>query len=353
MKLSLGSSVSADQSFQSSVETIVFASLVEIISMNKDRFTQIFPILSLALSSKIALMFTCLIVAALAGVYSLHLSLSIIIFLSVLLSYHLERRHLNTLLFTPLTVLTLYGFLGLGIGSVLMVVGNDEEFDPNLFSMQVAYILAFPFMMVVYPAFIQRFPDFSLPDASIPESQSFYRPLKIIGWFFFFYAFLALLTGVFTGSADRGEAGAFIVENQYGIWTIFVIFSRFSYLSFILVPLLIRESDVVQRYAIYFLLGLYLILAFATGSRGAVLYPILHMLVGYWMFGGSGKLIKQAMIILVALAFFLIPFMSTEGTSGSAKFTEAETASCIGITKTRFKLEKICETMYLGVPITP
>jgi len=277
--------------------------------MTKDRFTKTFPILALALSSKIMLIFTCLIGASLAGVYSPHLFLSIIIFMYVLLSYHLERRHLNTLLLTPLTVLSLYGFLGLGVGSGLMVVGNDGEFDPNLFSMQVAYILAFPFVMVVYPAFNRRFPDFSLPDASIPDSNSFYRPLKIIGWFLFIYAFIALLTGVFTGSADRGEAGAFIVENKYGIWTIFVIFSRFSYLSFILVPLLIRDTDVVQRYTIYFLVGLYLILAFATGSRGAVLYPILHFLVGYWMFGGSGKVIKQAIIILVALAFFLIPFM--------------------------------------------
>ncbi|MBO3460290.1 O-antigen polysaccharide polymerase Wzy [Aetokthonos hydrillicola Thurmond2011] len=227
----------------------------------------------------------------------------------VLLSYHLERRHLSTLLLTPLTVLSLYGLLGLGVGSILMVIGNDGDFDPNLFNMQIAYVVTFPFIMFIYPAFNRRFPNFSLPDPSIPDSHSFYKPLKIIGWFFFIYAFLSLITGVFTGAADRGEAGAFIVENQYGIWTIFVIFSRFIYLSFILVPLLIRDTQTVERYTIYFLLALYLMLAFATGSRGAVLYPILHLLVGYWMFGGSGEMIKQAIVIFLVLAFFLIPFM--------------------------------------------
>ena len=277
--------------------------------MISTRFSKAFPIVSQFLVKKRIVIFTCLSFAALAGLYSPHLSLSIVILMYVLLSYSLERRHLNNLLLTPLTVLSIYSFLGLGIGSVLMLVANSGEFDPYLFLMQLAYVLTFPLMLVIYAAFTQQFPAFSLPDVSSYDAKSFYKPLKIIGWIFLIYAFLALLTGVITGSADRGYSGDFIVENKYGIWTIFVIFSRFQYLSFILIPLLTRDSNWVQRYSINFLLAVYLILCFAIGSRGALFYPILHILVGYWMFGGSGKVLKRALIIVSALAFFLIPFM--------------------------------------------
>ncbi len=277
--------------------------------MIKDRFAKSFPIIDGLLSKPIYIIYFFLFLAFLGWIYSPNLALSIFIFAYVLLTYTIERRRLNALFLTPLTVLSIYGFLGLGLGSVLMIADAEVKFEPLLFLMQVVYLLTFPFMMVIYPIINRHFPSFSLPDHSNSDSQSFYKPLKNIAWCFFIYAFFGLIVGVITGSADRGDAGDFIVENKIGIWSIFIIFSRLNYISFILIPFLLRDSKSGVKYIIYFLLTIYFILAFATGSRGLILHPIVQMMSGYWMFGGSSKIIKRSIIILIASALFLIPFM--------------------------------------------
>jgi hypothetical protein len=290
--------------------------------MIKNRFAKSFPIINRLLSKPVLIIYFFLFLAFLGWLYSPHLALSIYIFAYVLLTYSIERRHLNTLFFTPLTALSIYAFLGLGIGSVLLIVDAEVKFEPLIFLMQVVYLVTFPFMMIIYRFFNINFPSFSLPDPLNPDSQSFYKPLKNIAWCFFIYAIFGLIVGAITGSADRGEAGEFIVENQVGIWSIFVIFNRLNYVSFILIPFLLRDSKPEVKYIIYFLLTIYFVLAFATGSRGFVLHPIVQMVSGYWMFGGSSKIIKRSISILIILALFLIPFMDAYRNT-SAFYTSA------------------------------
>ena len=276
-----------------------------------NRFKQSFPVAYTVLLNTKLQFVICSLITVLAYVFSLHFCLASVLFYYLLLSYSTERRHLQSMLFTPLTILALSNFLYAGVGVTFLTISNNYEFDLYLFLIQSAAVVTFPFTILIYTFITKDVPALSLPDPNITKSKSFYKRLKILAWIIFIYGFTGLLVGAITGAGDRGVAGDFIVETRYGIWSAFVIFGRLNYISFITLPLILKDSKFKTRLLIFILLAIYFIYTFAAGGRGALLYPFVFFGIGYWLFGGKAHIIKQSLVIFIAASLFLIPFMDS------------------------------------------
>ena len=282
------------------------------IIMNQNRFKNSFPMIYWFISHPGVSFVTALIAAIAASFYSAHISLSIVCAYYLLLTYYFERRHLNFLLMTPITIYSFVEFMRLGIAPVFLVFLNGGVLDYYILDMQIAHVLTFPLVIGAYQFINRREPAFSLPDASTNASQPFYKSMKMSGWLCLSYTCIMLFVGAKTGDLDRGDAGA-----TASLFDVFALFIRITDMTFFLLPLVIVRSNHTKRICIYAILMVIFVFYFATGTRGFIFFSGFYLICGYWLVNGSGKVIKRAGVFLFIMMLFLIPFMAAYRSTSS------------------------------------
>jgi len=106
-------------------------------------------------------------------------------------------------------------------------------------------------------------------------------------WVFFLGAVILLAIKFGIGLEDRGRFGPYGDLNklsQYGPHIILSLFPKFSIMGFIGVPILWKASKIKGRMVLCFSLAVFGACALLSGTRGWVVYPVVLMLAGAYMF---------------------------------------------------------------------
>ena len=225
------------------------------------------------------------------GLISIHYAMTVVILWLALFAFYLERRLLDYVIMPPFVIVTAWTALGLGLGVSLLVYASGGLFNRELAMMQGLHIALYPLMFAAYRFGFGKPPRMVFPSNSPDFEKNVIRPLVALGWILFGWRVIQLTVFAATGAEDRGYnsvSARFDMLDpqgaQYGVWTFFAVFPRLNFLGFVLFPLIWSRAGGLLRSVLLALLGFYLLLAFAGGSRGTFLYPLLFIGIGTFFF---------------------------------------------------------------------
>lgn len=273
---------------------------------NSNRFAKVFPLFYGFINKPIAiiiiLFFLCFY--TLYTLTYLNVALGIIPLAYTLICYKIEKKILNQFLFGPLTLISIFQLLGVGLGLGLYSMGAEGSVQPEITTIQLALIIGYPFQILGYWIFFRRV------RFNLSISENIKQRLRKPGFFLLGFAVIQTIVSIATGAWDRtgtdisGGGGL----GPAGVFTAFTLLSNLGYILF---PLLLKNSSFRTKLSLWIILILTLGLGALTGSRGLVLFPIIYIFFGLWTFTRikSAK-IKQYLIIITIFAFVLIPFLN-------------------------------------------
>lgn len=284
-------------------------------------------------------------VAIVVSLSSIHYGLAVVLGWLALLAFHLERRILELSLLPPFAALTLWQFLGLGIGVSLIISESAGDFDPSFLKMQLIWIIGFPFFYLSYSVFFRKIRGVVAPAVSNSQQELAWRPLFLIGWILLTMRIVGYVYGAYSGSEDRGELSLVNTSDaDFGAWTLFQLTPRFSNVGFLLLPVLLARGDLLQRTVLGLMLGVYFLLAFVSGGRGNVFYPIIFIFMGYYAFWRLPRVPWDFAALVMAAAslpliFFIGTYRGTEGFVTSQMFDVKSRLAAVGQTRELMRQE--------------
>jgi hypothetical protein len=283
------------------------------------RFQAYFPFASKVVGNPAAAAVAAVPLAVIAGVWSVHYALAVVLGWQVIAAFYLERRILDFCLLPPFAAVFLWQFLGLGVGISLIVSESPSTFDPAFLRMQLIWVLGFPVFYGAYALFFRRVKAVVVPiPTSAPQHQA-WRVVFVIGWLMLLMRITGFVVGVVTGAEDRGEFNLrAITEQKFGIWTAFQLLPRFSNVGFVLLPVLYARSSALGRAVLGAMVGIYFVLALVSGGRGILFYPLLFVIIGSYAFRPVRRVPLD--VVMLGLALLILPLIafigSYRGTEG-------------------------------------
>lgn len=278
---------------------------------NPVRLKEHLPLFAAFVLNPWAAAFVLLCLAGIASFYSIHYGLGLVISIIPFYSYYLERNLLDRVLLPPFSIIAFWRCLGSGLGVCLLVFANHGEFDKNLLKVQIATMLFLGVGWWFYRLGFGRIPKMHFPELRGVFQRDVTRPLVWCGWFFLLFFVIGTVVKAASGNLDRGESSiaALGVAGQanFGVWTIFNIFTRFNNFGFFLTPLIWRYSPLLARFLLIAVLLIYMLMALLSGSRGSFIYPIVYIGVGIYFFR-SLRHVKLDILAIVCL-LFIIPLV--------------------------------------------
>jgi len=274
------------------------------------RFAASFPLLDKVLATHAAplMILPC---AILSAWYSINLGVSVLYVLVLWTAYRIDRRHLDTLLITPLSALAIYWFISLGLGPAFLSISKGGESAPELVVVQIVGLFGFTVFAGIYHLQCRRLPAIQLPRAESPGARSFYPALRRVALSMVAFTLAVMLIRVITGIGERGHVGAELdVELKGDIRVAFLAaLYRFDLLGVMFTGLLIRSNRIMDRVLGFVAIGVYLVFGFTSGTRGLVLHSLVAFLCGYYAFGGSARAVKAVLLAGVVVGVPLISLM--------------------------------------------
>jgi hypothetical protein len=301
-------------------------------AIRRGRFAISFPELDHALSRPMVPL-AIMILALVGALYSPNLGLSIL-YLNVLwVAYKIDRRHLDSLLITPLTALAIYWFYSLALGPAFLTVSAGGASPPELAIVQLAGLFEFAGFAAIYYFQCRRLSAVRMPSVDSPGSRYFYEALRSTAFWLVLFTLAGLLLRVYTGINDRAQFGQDARQEFEGnAGAAFLnTFYRFDLVGVMLVGLLIRGKSLVGRTLGFSVILVYVVFGFTSGTRGLILHPLIALLFGYYLFGGSAKIVKTVLLVGIIAG---VPLISVMGIMrGSQSFFDSRA----GDVSTRFE----------------
>jgi hypothetical protein len=274
------------------------------------RFKQHLPLASLlVLNPWISLGFAIVLALSLSPL-SIHYGLSVIIIWTAIFSFYLERATLDRVLFIPFCVITVWEAMGLGVGIAMTASQAKGVIDTGMLKMQVVYLIMFPVMYGAYRLGFGPERKIIFPDKSAQFEDDVIRPLITVGWILFLWRVAQLTIFAATGAEDRGDFGMNAQEQNFGIATYFNLFPRFNSLGFFLLPLVFSRTHIFGKWILSGIMLYYMVLAFATGARGNVFFPLMFIMVGLFLFRVLRVIKLDITAIVISMGIFpMVIFM--------------------------------------------
>ncbi len=202
----------------------------------------------------------------------------------LLVALKIDWALLDRLATPPLTILVLAPAIGMGVGVPMYVASLDEEFIPACLIMQLVFVFGTPFLFMGYRLGRGQILAHWCPARTEGIFDSVAKPVMALAVFFLLFDLARITIGWRTGGLDRGYAGEAVIGRDIGIWTFTAIFSRWNNLWFFFLPILWRKGGLALRSFLVFSLCFYSLIAFASGSRGLLLYPVIFLACGLYFF---------------------------------------------------------------------
>ena len=228
--------------------------------------------------------FCALLMSMLLAFFSINLALSPLCLWIVLLAYRIEWQLVDRLVLPPLSLIVLPPAVGLGIGVPLYLWGLNITYSYGLLVMQVTFLVSMPLLFIGYRVARGKVELDWSPQNTAYIFDAHASSLLTFAWFLFAFDLTRIAIGWRTGNLDRGFAGDEALDNGLSMWTLISIFARWGNLWFFLLPLMWRYTAHIGRLIIICGLCFYSLIAFASGSRGLLIYPAIFFISGSFFF---------------------------------------------------------------------
>ena len=223
-----------------------------------------------------------------------------------MLALYFERKLLNTCLITPFSVGIFWPTLSLGFGVPLAVFVSGDGYNREYAIMQLMHICMFPLMWFGFRTGCGRGYQVNWPRAFTELRVCAAKPILIIGGAALAWRTIQIIIQTIYGVTDYGDKGIMSEGQLFGPWTFFELFGRLNNFSMILVPLLWLYANRGGKVLILSILLIQFALLFASGSRGAVIFPGLFLFAGYYIFAASRRKLDFYIILATVSS---IPFL--------------------------------------------
>lgn len=209
-----------------------------------------------------------------------------------LMGMALERKVLGRILIPPFTAYCFWAGLGTGFGVPIVYFCDGERWLQPFVTVQAAFLFTLPLAAASYflggwrkVEEIKLIGEVSFCPGSAPG------PCLWLAWGWFLYSAFIQLVQVGVGLEDRSLANPIWSPswNPYG-WTFFLrIFPQAEFLGYTFAPFLWRAGTWKSRICLGLLLGVVLAMNFSTGARGLVIYPLMFLFLGAYLFRASSS----------------------------------------------------------------
>ena len=236
---------------------------------------------------------------------------------------------------SPLTVFTA-GVAGrYGLGSLLISLMPERyvlkgELDQYRVSWQyggeaswiwIIYILGFSLVVVAlelgYSWYsrkkgIKRRFSFSLAikNNRVPKDYVLERRFKWASLMLLLFFCIGSISSAWTGSLDRGAGYSFWAGQVFRPEAVFIALARLKQVAYIIVPYLVLKSNGFLRTCVIAMSAAPIVLEIVSGGRGAVLYPVVMILIGIILTGWRNKRVIAGMATAAVIVFLSVPYLA-------------------------------------------
>lgn len=286
------------------------------------RFQIYFPFASKIFGNPLPAIAVLFFAAVPAALLSVHYSMSLVCLAASVYMGSTQRRFIDYILLTPVNVFAFYLFTGPSLGVSLVTYANQGAFNYGFFVHQAVSCVTALIAMVCVNHATRRLSIFRLPLNDPQFARDVLRPLILLGWVFFSVAVMQMIVGAVTGAGDRGYFGEEASVQFFGPWSIFAVFPRLTNVGFFLLPLMFFRSSMVSKGIIIGMFAVYFLFAFASGSRGAFIFPLFYISCGIYLFSNF-RAVKMDVFALIGFCILAPLFVIVNEFRTSAAFQES------------------------------
>jgi hypothetical protein len=238
------------------------------------------------------------------------------------LAYYIERKNVGALILPPLVILALFNFATGGLAPFLLAEDIFSNEVTPILTKQIVDTSTFLLLSLVYWRINKKTPAMVvLEHGGISASVNNNR-LRFVSYSLILFTVALHYVEIVTGFTDRGYAGSGFVDNPYGFWSYFNALSKLQYIAYMLIPYVCKTSNRIVRMVLIPLFVIYIFYEAANSARGAVIFPLILVVLGYWLIGGSFKRTFFSLLVLASVSVFLVPMLGVFRGSGALEITD-------------------------------
>ena len=275
----------------------------------KFRFS--FPVLDSLTRNIYALGIITLVLAAISYFVSPHLPFVLLLTFLMLLAFKLDMPVSRQILLSPSVLFLAHTWIRLGLGMLFLATTLEAHESSGFLLSQIGGLVFFVFAIIgIKVSGISR-RQIYFPLNNHDFKHEVLRPLTYLGFFCICYVSLSTFVALASGVGDRGFAGADAGGGigAFSLWTPLSAMHRFRAVAFILVPLMMRSRIPVIALMVPFLAGGSLFLSLINGDRGYVMWSILAIAFGYYLFTDRPRIRIERAAIFLAPIFAVFIFV--------------------------------------------
>lgn len=230
-----------------------------------------------------------------------------------------RRDASSQMLLSPLTVISVGMTIRYGIGPAIMVITNRwiddgfvriwlERLDQITLAGSALHCTIISGCLLIEALESITGRRYGLINAKSRTIQSERkRYLELADWLGWFVCG-SYIAGMLSGAYER-QYGAYVewVTANWRLDMLFIAFGRLKDIWFVCLPILIRHRKGWRRLYVLLPLALYFTSVILSGSRGALLYPLMYVLVGVWLFIRWRKWMTVATLSTVMIVLLTVP----------------------------------------------
>ena len=248
----------------------------------------------------------------------------------------IERKWFSLTSLPPLFVVVLAGSVRWGLGGALILAGGEypsksfyQVFSQQLYQAQLLWAIFSTALVLVFALAHKsqiKYANNIFKRLSNTNHQLVSKVALATGAFTLLY----VLTAVLSGTLDRsGVAYSYWVAKLWRADSLFVIFLRLKDVFFFIAPLAISSTNNTRiRAGLIAVLIASIGMAFFTGGRGIILYPLLYLIFGLWLTPLKPRLMRIFILLFLVISLALVPaiaiYRSTPGFAQSSRFDIAQ-----------------------------
>ena len=272
-------------------------------------FASAFPVLNwLSIYWGLGL-FLVLVSAGLAYFLSPHYALSILILGQAFLIVKSDMVLVRRCLLSPLVLLIVNVVIKMAFGSTFIAYSEGGVWQSGFGMAQIATLIYLPCVWLGYRLTISGKRDFALPLQDKRFREWVIKPLVIMGVLFLLYAVISTVFLIGSGVKDRGIAGEEFTNVDFGgVFSpirLFTVFARFKSIGWVLLPLVLFYSPRPLRLPLIAFASIHFLLSLLNGDRGNVIWPLISIGIGCYVFLPNLKIRFEKWIVL-ALPFLVL-----------------------------------------------
>lgn len=242
------------------------------------------------------------------------ISICFLLFQLLLVCNWIERGIKSFSIIGPFTFsFFLNTFIGSGLGLTLYYWGLTGDLGRsinsiNVYQMQIYSLLGCPFLIFGYWLVFRKL-NFRKIDFQSKISLLNKKQLTDIALYLLIFIFLEAAITFLTGGWDRSNLDLTTESTATNSATgIFIAFTNFKYLGYLMVPFLISQSKFSTKQILLFAILSFLILASATGTRSFIIYCFIYSGLGFFIFKTIPiNKIKKILSLFLILTIIIIP----------------------------------------------